>query len=489
MIRPKTLKYIVQETGINFLSWNLIAEGFFNHEISKKYTGTILTVGIMYIKSDVGLWAPDISEWNHAGRQLMERIGSGRFNLNRLMAEHHQAGRGIFEVCEKVKKSDLKTSINQYCALLLKKLWKHYYQLNSLGFIPVISDYDNFALTERLVRVLADHGVKDSDRQKYLSLLSSSTRPVLNWKEQLDLLILTRKSRSLSAIKKSKELSRHIDKYSWLNYGYQGPDWKERDFLDRIKKIRSSPVPIRQQIEEHRSHFKKLKNQQNKLFKALKLSSKEKFYFVAAQEFMYLKAYRTVCRHYLNYVSDLVFTELGRKYHVPIAAFRYALKKEILEWLAGKNSNFSSLAKRRKAMLYVTEGKKDYFVKPGKIKKFLAPLLIEEEVINRDHVNGQTAYLGKVRGRVKIVNGVKDMSKVKKGDVLVAVSTNPDVLPAMNRAAAFVTDVGGITSHAAIIAREMKKTCVIGTKFATKIFQDGDMVEVDAMNGVVKKIN
>ena len=58
----------------------------------------------------------------------------------------------------------------------------------------------------------------------------------------------------------------------------------------------------------------------------------------------------------------------------------------------------------------------------------------------------------------------------------------------MHRAAAFVTDEGGITSHAAIVAREMKKPCVVGTKNATRILGDGDMVEVDADSGIVKII-
>ena len=67
--------------------------------------------------------------------------------------------------------------------------------------------------------------------------------------------------------------------------------------------------------------------------------------------------------------------------------------------------------------------------------------------------------------------------------------TRPDYLALMKKAAAFVTDSGGILCHAAIVAREMKKPCVIGTQVATKVFQDGDIVEVDAEKGVVTKIN
>lgn len=101
---------------------------------------------------------------------------------------------------------------------------------------------------------------------------------------------------------------------------------------------------------------------------------------------------------------------------------------------------------------------------------------------------GLVAFPGVVRGKAKIVMSPKDSCKIEKGDILVATMSTPDFLPAMQKASAFVTDIGGITSHAAIVARELKKPCIIGTKIATKIFKDGDMIEVDADNGIVRKI-
>ena len=59
----------------------------------------------------------------------------------------------------------------------------------------------------------------------------------------------------------------------------------------------------------------------------------------------------------------------------------------------------------------------------------------------------------------------------------------------MKKAAAIVTDEGGLTAHAAIVARELSIPCIVGTKFATRAFKDGDMVEVDADRGIVSKIN
>ena len=64
--------------------------------------------------------------------------------------------------------------------------------------------------------------------------------------------------------------------------------------------------------------------------------------------------------------------------------------------------------------------------------------------------------------------------------------TSVDFIPLMTRASAFVTNEGGVTSHAAIVSREMNKPCIIGTKIATHILKDGDLVEVDADKGVVR---
>jgi phosphohistidine swiveling domain-containing protein len=103
-------------------------------------------------------------------------------------------------------------------------------------------------------------------------------------------------------------------------------------------------------------------------------------------------------------------------------------------------------------------------------------------------VKGFAASRGIARGPVRIIESAQDIGRVQEGDVLVAVMTRPDYLPAMKKAVAFVTDEGGVTCHAAIVAREMRKPCVIGTKSATKILKDGELVEVDADQGVVRKI-
>ena len=104
-------------------------------------------------------------------------------------------------------------------------------------------------------------------------------------------------------------------------------------------------------------------------------------------------------------------------------------------------------------------------------------------------VVGTCAYGGIVRGIVRVVVDPRKAKNFYKGDVLITGMTRPDFVPLMKIASAVVTDAGGVLCHAAIVARELRKPCVIGTKIATKVFKDGDMVEVDAENGVVRKVD
>ncbi|MFH0971130.1 MAG: PEP-utilizing enzyme, partial [Candidatus Micrarchaeota archaeon] len=103
-------------------------------------------------------------------------------------------------------------------------------------------------------------------------------------------------------------------------------------------------------------------------------------------------------------------------------------------------------------------------------------------------LRGKTAYPGKAIGKAKIVLDARNAPDFKEGDILIAGMTRPEYISLMKKAAAIVTDAGGILCHAAIVARELKKPCVIGTEKATKVFRNGDMIEVDANKGIVKKI-
>ena len=100
-------------------------------------------------------------------------------------------------------------------------------------------------------------------------------------------------------------------------------------------------------------------------------------------------------------------------------------------------------------------------------------------------LRGIVGSVGEAKGRVVIVRHAVALKKVREGTIMVALTTHPDYVSAMKKCAAIVTDEGGITSHAAIVARELHIPCLVGTKTATRMFKDGDRVGVDARRGLV----
>jgi phosphohistidine swiveling domain-containing protein len=153
----------------------------------------------------------------------------------------------------------------------------------------------------------------------------------------------------------------------------------------------------------------------------------------------------------------------------------------------GTSIDIDELKKRDKGFVLIPgifTGKMSF---DGLVEKFPEYIFnIETGEYGDDGLKGQTAYKGKVRGIVRVVKRKDQIDETQIGEVIVSPMTTPDFLPAMHKAVAFVTDEGGVTCHAAIIAREMQKPCIIGTKIATQVLKDGDLVEVDADNGVVR---
>lgn len=186
---------------------------------------------------------------------------------------------------------------------------------------------------------------------------------------------------------------------------------------------------------------------------------------------------------FINALSELHAQKSGFKAEL----IRAMVKEEFELYLkTGQLPNKKMLTERNKKSVYLfLEGKRTRIM-VGDEQKSVEKILISGR---RDGVlRGMTAYPGKVRGRVKIILDPDNARDFIKGNILVTGMTRPEYLPLIKKASAIVTDAGGILSHAAITARELKKPCVIGTQTATQQLHDGDMVEVDANKGIVKKL-
>lgn len=199
---------------------------------------------------------------------------------------------------------------------------------------------------------------------------------------------------------------------------------------------------------------------------------------------------REILNNFYNYdrVFKLYVDEIGKRFKR--SDLQWLSYQEILCLIDGKNVPLSSraltnwlLAKKTQWALVTGEHAETTF------KSFTSFFFNK----NTQQVQGTVANKGFYTGTVKVLRTIfsdtvnKEMRKMKKGDVLVANTTGPEVMIACEKAGAIVTDEGGITSHAAIVSRELDIPCIVGTKHATLVFKDGDIVEVDANKGIVRK--
>jgi phosphoenolpyruvate synthase/pyruvate phosphate dikinase len=203
------------------------------------------------------------------------------------------------------------------------------------------------------------------------------------------------------------------------------------------------------------------------------------------RKIIHLKDKRDEYRRQGAYVMHPLVEELMRRLSVTRDELWYTLPWELDRFLHEPEKMRADVAKRKTAYLYEAAhgGERLLQGRPA------ADLFVRDAPADTGTLTGTVGSTGKIRGKVRIVRSASEVKNFPAGYVLVATTTNPDYVPAMQRAVAFVTDEGGITCHAAIVAREMKKPAVVGVKSATKILHDGDEVEVDAEQGIVRVLN
>lgn len=219
------------------------------------------------------------------------------------------------------------------------------------------------------------------------------------------------------------------------------------------------------------------------------LSGEERDTVLLVKEYKYIRTFRTdtLSRAFFHLLPILL--EISRRLSVPMDDMLYYSEHELREKLLGEIVSVDVDLRREGWAALVIGDEYEMYSGKDAAEELRRDSGVVREFEEVNSLSGKRVYKGRVTGRAKIVISPRDLLKVEKGDVLVAVMTFPSYVVAMERAAAFVTDDGGILCHASILAREMKKPCIIGTKFATKVLHDGDLVEVDADNGVVRIVS
>lgn len=208
-------------------------------------------------------------------------------------------------------------------------------------------------------------------------------------------------------------------------------------------------------------------------------------------------------------IGELGFLRFWNRYH--FMSVRYHLKKileelikrtgnldlefatvgEMNNFLAGGAIDLKEITARKNG--YASHIKNDQTEIVTGTKAEELKELVKEDLTESGEIKGVIANKGKAKGRVRIISfSAKDYSEqvtaFQNREILVTGMTRPQIVHLCRKAAAIVTDEGGITSHAAVVSREFNIPCIIATHNATRILKTGDLVEVDADQGIVKVI-
>ncbi|MDO8566196.1 MAG: PEP-utilizing enzyme [Candidatus Moranbacteria bacterium] len=402
----------------------------------------------------LGVFNKDFFEWLYDNSQLValsEKLLPGLLSTPWNYYDEWQKNAKSFSVFhESVIEKDFTALSHKE----LGKLAKEYHRIFWLQFAPSnIIEPLSYYFQSRFKKMLTLKGTKENEIDQLMDYYGRSKYP--NYiKECLAEYRLAKNEDVIQAV---------LKKYAYLANDYLGPKVLTKAYLDELLKQ-----------ETHEPHVGAVPAVSPETQLLL-----EVFQMVATIQDV-RKAYSLMM---IAGVHNFAI-EYAKRLKLPDTLIWYALWKEIY---AG-DVNEKKLEERREHSV-ILWGKKETVACEGiEAEKLAADIhtLVFGSTKDVKKVKGICASPGKVTGRAVVVMHPDEFHKVKKGDVLFTMMTRPEYLPVMQLAAAFVTDEGGITSHAAIVAREMKKPCIIATKIGTKVVKDGDLVEVDADKGIVR---
>ncbi len=351
-------------------------------------------------------------------------------------------------------------------------------------------------------RVLTDDLYKSIQNQldcswdkagKIISTLTFPDLPTPSQAEELDFLKIVSSRHSLSKFQIVVRLKRHYEYYSVIPANFVGEPWDYDYFYNKLINYSGSADKARQKILRRRE---KMIKERDVLYKKLNLDLNSRRLIVALRLISELNEYRKFIFSYASVGVREVLNKIALDNNFNSWRDMHYLTADEIKLLV-KNKSVARVKKNYERRFNSYSGvitdldlntERELTGQEIKlVKNNLAPF-IKSASVKDDSLRGFIGNKGYAKGPVRLVLKESDFAKVKTGDILIARMTSADYIVVMKKAAAFVTDEGGITSHPAIVAREMNKPGIVGTKYATQIFKDGDMVEVDANKGIVRKI-
>lgn len=487
--------YIEQTTGRPFILSG-ITPGFCNGLKLRDYS-----IILSYFKEGEFVWITLIEDQNNIAAKIFEKHKENKnYWKNEFQNWLEIKKRRLEENFHNLRKKDLSAIPNEE---LIEDM-KRYFNLQlETRKISSLADPFEFFSERELIRLLEELAKKDhsiNPRQAFELLTKQEEPSFLNLVE-LELIDITKeilkdsslKRRFLSDVKEDdivgtevyKKIKKHLDKFVWLKVEsfFGGKNYTFKDVIDHIKKLMNLNIE-----EEEKKN--RLWEENKKLRKNYILKHKLNEEIIAISElsplFGKLQDQRKENTLITTYLCSKYLKELSKRTGIKEDYLAYLDYSEIDD-LMNKKLESSILKKRKEGCLFVFKKDKFKVFYENEIKKIIENIL-NLFIEDTSEFSGLGVSLGKARGKVKIIIKQEDIPKMRQGDILVSTMTRPEHTVAMKKAAAIITNEGGITCHAAIVSRELGIPCIIGTKIATKVLKDGVLVEVDADKGVVKII-
>ena len=347
---------------------------------------------------------------------------------------------------------------------------------------------------------------KDIDYAKTFSVLTSLPKNSVELNEEIESLELLNEikkdKKATKELKSIKDFSKipksmpkhlkdkmfnHYEKWKWVPFTYVGPAYDLSHYLNHWNSLLELDIKkVLKQLYERPGHVEK---ERNALIKKLKITDEEKRTYDIVANIIFLKGYRKTCLFKGMYALSFILKEIAKRTNLSMNQVHTLTYDEVKDFLVnGLEPNVELINERqKKTVLYYSDDELKLFT-GKKAENFLENIEFKEEEVdlNASKLSGICACSGKADGVVKVINKVEDMYKMQEGDIMVSHATFPSLVPAMKKAAAILTEEGGITCHAAIVSREMGTPCITGIKNAITIMKDGDLVKVDASKGFVE---
>ncbi|MEA3249508.1 MAG: PEP-utilizing enzyme [Patescibacteria group bacterium] len=449
-------------------------------------------------------------EFREMAREVFEKVVDDTtwgFSLNEQVRSRSDAW---VLVASKVYQTNLRELSDQELSKLYREFYDHQFSAHVTGWPSNVVDFEESMFSRHLLGILTARKDELSLERSVGEVFSTLTTPIeeshaqKEYKNLLAILdVIRRDGEALSFFRNhdDKQISdaleekfpsifrlidAHRKSFGWLAYQFEGPGWSNDYFIGLLSSVARQDVDPAKALKEIREKLDKIVTQRAQYIREFRLTKQEQDLFRLAEEFVFLKGYRKDKMFYGMYCQEFLFREIARRAGLSLRQVRHMYPWEFERAILKKEVDPDELNERFEYHVLSSDRDNTQIIAGDDARKFVAGMnFIEQRTGNERLLDGDTASPGKVRGTVSVINLIEEMEKMKEGAVLVSQATNPSLMPAIRKAAAIVTDMGGVTCHAAIVSRELGIPCVVGTKIATKALADGDVVEVDASHGRV----